>query len=177
MYALPPALVGENEVKYNSRISGTSGEMLCMDRKNVKPYGATSVIEVCDFISKDSRLIHIKDQSGSSSLSHLFNQGTVSARTLLGEPKSRDKFIDRMKNEEKSHSTTGFSSLIPDSKSSFLPSNFHVVYAVINSSAKPRLPFFSLVTFRQAAKELKILGFNYEFCWISRPVASSKNKP
>ena len=62
--------------------------------------------------------------------------------------------------------------------------NAHLVlYAVICSGVAAgtnRLPFFSLVTFRQAANELRALGYNCAFAWISKPASTTtkaKRKP
>lgn len=42
-----------------------------------------SSIEVCDILTKDKELIHVKKNGSSSNLSHLFNQAAVSGETLL----------------------------------------------------------------------------------------------
>jgi hypothetical protein len=47
---------------------------------------------------------------------------------------------------------------------------------VIVASDKPKLPFFSLVSFRQAARELHALGYNWAFAWIEKPKSGAKAK-
>jgi uncharacterized protein (TIGR04141 family) len=81
-YELPPALSAENEVKYIARLQTEKAEWVCMDRKLFRPTGAASDIEACAFLALPGHFIHIKDQSTSSKLSHLFNQGFVSARVF-----------------------------------------------------------------------------------------------
>ena len=169
MITLPDALEDENEETYNDRIAKKhTSNLLCLDRKLIKPPGASTLIEPCDFFNHQKYLIHIKDKTSSSRLSHLFNQGTVSARVLATEPISRDLIRAKILEVQSETGQTGFEVVFPDSTADFYRDQFTVVYAVITSGKKPNLPFFSLVTFRQAAKEITALGFKYAFCWIRR---------
>ncbi len=169
---LPPAKAGENEETYNSRIA-TAGDtdLLCLDRKLIKPTGSTSrsSIEVCDFISREKHLIHVKNKTSSSRLSHLFNQGTVAARVLILDSQSRDKVRDKIKEVELKTGQTGYEPILPSSTEEFHSADFTFVYAVISTGNKPNLPFFSLVSFRQAALDLRALGYKCAFSWIERP--------
>ena len=167
---LPPAKAGENEETYNSRIA-TAGDthLLCLDRKLIRPTGSTSSIEVCDFISREKHLIHVKNKTSSSRLSHLFNQGTVAARVLILDSQSRDKVREKIKEVELKTERTGYESILPSSTEEFHPAAFTFVYAVISIGNEAKLPFFSLVSFRQAARDLHALGYKYAFSWIERP--------
>jgi uncharacterized protein (TIGR04141 family) len=72
---------------------------------------------------------------------------------------------------------TGYDALIADATTPFKESDYLVVYAVLCSGAGTganRLPFFSLVTFRQAANELRALGFKCAFSWIAKPAPTTK---
>jgi uncharacterized protein (TIGR04141 family) len=80
---LPPALSNENEETYNKRQKAENKDLLCLDRELVRPSTSASSIEVCDFLSKDGQLIHVKDKTSSSRLSHLFSQGTVRDASLF----------------------------------------------------------------------------------------------
>lgn len=167
---LPDALEDENEETYNARIAKDHTEtLLCLDRRLIKPPGASTTIEPCDFLNKEKHIIHIKDKTSSSRLSHLFNQGTVSARVLTVEPLSRDLVRKKILEVQTETGQTGFETVFPQSTENFSRDQFTVVYAVITSGKNPNLPFFSLVSFRQAAKEINALGYNYAFCWIRRP--------
>ena len=167
---LPPAEAGENEEAYNHRIATISDTgLLCLDRKLIRPTGATSNIEVCDFISREKHLIHVKNKTSSSRLSHLFNQGTVTARVLILDSQSRDKVRDKIKEVELETKKTGYESILPPSTKEFHSSDFTVVYAVLSTGSVPKLPFFSLVSFRQAARELRALGYKHAFSWIEKP--------
>ncbi len=172
---LPNALISENEETYNARIAKEKAEtLLCLDRQLIKPTGASTYIEVCDFFNIHKQIIHIKDKTSSSRLSHLFNQGTVSARVLTMDPLSRDFLLARIHEVQAKTGQVGFDSVFPPSTENFYRNEFTVVYAVIASGSHPKLPFFSLVSFRQAAREIQALGFNYAFSWIYRPKVSDK---
>jgi uncharacterized protein (TIGR04141 family) len=54
-----------------------------MDKQLVKTGIPQNEIEVCDVLTQDKYLIHVKKGHGSSVLSHLFNQGFVSGTMLL----------------------------------------------------------------------------------------------
>ena len=175
-YNLPEAGIDENEEAYNLRISQSShcDEMICLDRQLISPSGSKNPIEVCDFLKKDKSFIHIKDKTTSSRLSHLFNQGTVSARVMLMDPAARDKILEKIQDIQAKTGQTGFEEIIPSSRSEFKRSDFTVVYGVLTSQERPTLPFFSLISFKQAAHELQLLGYKYAFSWITKNVSDSR---
>ena len=175
-YELPEAEAGENESKYNKRIATGEFDLLCLDQKNVKPTGASSPIEACDFVTKGRQLIHVKDQTSSSRLSHLFNQGTVSARVLKIDGAFRDRLRSQITAQQAALGMDGFDEVIPGSGQEIKAGDYTIVYAVLPSSVEPKLPFFSLVTFRQAARELQALGYNYAFGWIEKPIGAATGK-
>lgn len=172
---LPPAHANDNEETYNTRVASGGYNMMCMDRKTVKPTGANYPIEACDFLSIDGSLIHVKDHTSSSRLSHLFNQGTVSARVLKTDGALRDRLLIEIGKQETALALTGYHGLVADGSTAFDTTKHKVVYAVLCAAGTARLPFFSLVTFRQAAKELQALGYSCAFAWIKKP-ASTKGK-
>lgn len=173
--AMPAAHANDNEETYNVRVASGGHNMLCLDRKTVKPTGANYPIEACDFLANDGALIHVKDHTSSSRLSHLFNQGTVSARVLKTDGAFRDLLRVAVGKQEAALALTGYHGLIADASSAFDATKHRVVYAVLCAVGTARLPFFSLVTFRQAAKELQALGYSCAFAWIKKP-ASTKGK-
>lgn len=71
---------------------------------------------------------------------------------------------------------TGFDDVIPGSGEDITAGDYTVVYAVLTSSKAPKLPFFSLVTFRQAARDLHALGYKYAFAWIEKPAVAATGK-
>ncbi len=173
---MPAAEADETEETYNKRVAGMDADMICLDRRLIKPTGAASKIEPCDFLGRERQLIHVKDKTSSSRLSHLFSQGTVSARVLATDPPSRDSVRNEVIAVQAETGQTGYEDIIPISGNDFTRGDFTVVYCVIASSDKPKLPFFSLVSFRQAARELHALGYKWAFAWIEKPKSGAKAK-
>lgn len=174
---LPEAQANENEEDYNKRLKLSTDNLLCLDRKLVTPSGASSPIEACDFLGRDKLLIHVKDKTSSSRLSHLFNQGTVSGRTLILDGPARDQLRERIFEVQNETGQSGFDEMICTSKEKYIPNDFTVVYGVLGTGEEAKLPFFSLVTLRQAARELQALGFKSAFAWIKKPnTAGTKTK-
>ena len=175
-YKMPYAKAEENEQKYNARLKANEPDLLCLDGQLVKPTGSATTIEVCDFLSRDRRLIHVKDKTSSSRLSHLFNQGTVSGRVLILDGPCRDKIRTKAATVQVETGQSKFETIICPDGDDFRSQDFTVVYAVIGTGETPKLPFFSMVTLRQAVRELKALGYSYEFAWIEKPAAVGKKK-
>lgn len=113
--------------------------------------GKGNKIEVCDILTKNKDLMHIKKSGGSPLLSHLFNQATVSAEALL-DSEFRTKYNTKL--QEK-----GFGSYIDND---FKSNNYTIVLGIISKGKEPRpnIPFFSKVAIRYAAKTLSNLGYN-----------------
>lgn len=182
VHTLPAAHANDNEQTYNQRVASGGHKLLCLDRKIIKPSDASYGIETCDFLGEDGALIHIKDHTSSSRLSHLFNQGTVSARVLKRDGAFRDLLRTEIAAQQTALKLAGYDGLVVGSTAQFDASKHKVVYAVICGAAAgaARLPFFSLVTFRQAAKVLQEIGFPYAFAWITKPASTpgkKKRKP
>ncbi|MCC6802309.1 MAG: TIGR04141 family sporadically distributed protein, partial [Anaerolineae bacterium] len=96
----------------------------------------------------------------SSTLSHLFSQGMVSAILLNDYPEYRHKIID----------------LLPEDWRSIIDpldldkSAITFVYAISSNKDEPlskSLPFFSKVSLRQHKKEIERMGFKVTLCRIA----------
>lgn len=170
-FPMPAARGGENEVTYNKRLRQTHSDLLCLDGRTVRPTGASSPIEFCDFLTRNRELIHVKDRTSSSRLSHLFNQGTVSGRVLIADPQARDALRQEIRHEQAARGITGFTRAIPTASAAFDPRKFTVVYAVLGTRSTARLPFFSLVTLRQAVQDLRSRGYQCAFAWVPKSSA------
>jgi uncharacterized protein (TIGR04141 family) len=82
---LPDARPGELEPAYNRRTAETSGGALALldvPDARINYGGGRSVIEVCDLLSLNRDFVHVKAKTKSSTLSHLFAQGTNSAQAF-----------------------------------------------------------------------------------------------
>lgn len=164
---LPDAKQDDNEETYNQDLeSSHATSLICFDRKLISLDGWSSSIEACDFFSKDLQFIHIKDEASSSKLSHLFNQGLVSAEAYLREKDFRKEFKKKARNMNRS-----IAKMIPDIRIKPERDDFEIIYAVMRKPYKDGsygLPFFSKVTLRNASKRLEDLGYKVGFSWIKK---------
>jgi uncharacterized protein (TIGR04141 family) len=155
--------LGETEPVYNKRVaSQAAGKLLCLDAKIQVPGGASSGIELCDLMTADGEFIHIKRKSRSSTLSHLFAQGSISAATFVSDGPYRDKVRAQIESLVDPSEQDKWLDLIPAGNVSIDRSRYTVSYAVITNSEKPGadwLPFFSKLNLMQQGKQILSLGF------------------
>lgn len=143
---------GEHEKDYLVRsVDGLRGSIL-LDQRNVWYGGGRSQIEVCDILTEEGTFIHAKARGRSSTLSHLWSQGTVSAEAFASEEAFREKARD----------------LLPEARGGLLSTErpargaHDVVYLIIGADPEMpwrSLPFFSKVALMQASRQLEIIGF------------------
>jgi len=143
-------LDSENSYSLSFRNNHPS-DYVIMDAQNLTYGGGHSKIELCDLLSKEKQLIHIKPYSGSSTLSHLFNQALVSADLMLSDPQFRE-----LANEKILEVSNDNSFAITD------PRSIKVVFGIISKKHEdlPHLPFFSKVSFRHVKTRLQAVGFD-----------------
>ena len=169
--ALPPSLrtLDKDELKeidegaYNIQAAEPANHLL-LDKKTVVVPGRTSPIEVCDILTQNRQLVHVKRKFSSSALSHLFGQGFVSAELLV------DNEIFRARVREKIGSAyPNFQNLFP--KGRIATAGWEVVYAIIgpwnNESPSSKLPFFSKVNLREVRRRLRLMGFEVTLARVS----------
>lgn len=149
----------EHEQHYNVRVCAKSnGDMVLMDRKQIFHGGGSSSIEFCDLISTDKEIIHVKNYSGSSVLSHLFHQGMNSAVMTAADVEFRKKVNKKL---PASHQ-------LPE-EGTFPSSDYEVVFAI--GTRFPigfDLPFFSKVSLRNSFRNLRVSGYRVSFATIRR---------
>lgn len=145
----------KNEDDYNESLADSLEGAYLIHKIGEIPFGGGTgnKIEVCDVMSSNNELIHIKKNMGSSQLSHLFNQATVSAELLL-DKSFRKRVNDKMKE-------CGFDKSLPDN---FKSSNYTIIIGIINkyNEDRPRIPFFSKVALRYTVKRITNFGYNVE---------------
>jgi uncharacterized protein (TIGR04141 family) len=153
---------GETEPVYNARMAHDyPDEFLHLDAKILRPGGASSGIEFCDLLGNDGTLIHVKRKSRSSTLSHLFAQGSVSARTLLADPPFRDAVRAAISDKLAGSNPAPWLALVPDSSSSVDARNFRVAYVVLTKplgGSTNWMPFFSKLNLMQHGKLLQTMS-------------------
>lgn len=151
--ALPDALHSETEGAYNARTASESqGHLFCLDAKPVMFGGGYSRIEVCDLLTAQCDLIHVKAKTKSSTLSHLFTQGVIAAQMMRDQEFRKAAATNHLVVEDVSF-------LNPDS---FNPLNFPVTFCIITSSEKElkeELPFLSKQSLSNALRELRLMGY------------------
>ncbi len=141
-------------------VNNHPNDYILMDKNNIYHGGGRNQIELCDILAKDDTLIHLKPYSGSSTLSHFFNQGLVSADLLLSDKEFRDKAnnkINASSNDEKFR--------IDDNKS------LRIVYAIIQKDkggSLPHIPFFSKVSLKYVKSRLKAMRCTVELATIHK---------
>src|SRR6185437_7963997 len=149
-----PTYAGGGEGEYNKSVARKFPKLYALldDTNKIFHGGGRGQIEVCDLLSADRQLIHVKRYSRSSVLSHLFSQGLVSGQLLQIDKDFRKKVATKLKSP--------FNNLIKINRKP-TEDKFAIVYAIISSvkSAKLHLPFFSRVNLNNAVKLL--IGFGY----------------
>lgn len=156
---LPPALAGETEDRYNARLADADDRFVLLHKRSTRRR-----IEVCDLLSADRQFIHVKRKTRSSTLSHLFSQGAVSAEAFLLDTEFREDLRGHLQELRPS-----LSGLAPVERP--LPRDYEVVYAVIAGlpkSGSPSLPFFSQLNLVQACRRLRDFEFRASFTWIQQ---------
>lgn len=149
-----------DEQAYNLRVSQEAPYFCFMDRRTVelKKRGLTK-IEFCDLYGLEHEIVHVKRYTGSSELSHLFQQGVVSAELFAHEPEFRKLVNDKLPDSHKIADPEGK----PDT------SRYEVVYGIISKSKSDlSLPFFSKIVLRNARRRLSELGYEIRIGKIAR---------
>lgn len=151
---LPDMLVGEAEGTYNKGVVEASGRSLVLLDKELVHVTGKSSVEVCDILSQDMKFVCVKKWDSSSTLSHLFSQGSVSAE-LLGEYSEYRKSVLALVPDEWIFSFTA-DDIGEKRKITF-------VYAIAYPERKPfelRLPFFSLVNLVRNVRLIRSMGYS-----------------
>lgn len=155
-----PLYKGGGESQYNGDVAKKYPDTYALldDTKKVFHGGGHGQVEVCDLLSIDKQLIHVKLFGKSSVLSHLFAQGFVSGQLIQIDEEFRKKARDKL--------PTTFKALIPTTKPQ--PNEFSIVYGVISEEEgeKLNLPFFSRVNLNNTRKILVGFGFKVDLLKI-----------
>lgn len=136
----------DSEGAYNKAIcDGRSA--ICFDAQPISYGGSYSKIEFCDVYTTSKKMIHVKRYSGSSTLSHLFNQGANAAEALL-DTEFRAAVNKKLSSANKINS----------------PNNpresMEVVFGIVSKSEKDLdIPFFSKMSLKHVASRLQNLGY------------------
>ncbi|MCX8745733.1 TIGR04141 family sporadically distributed protein [Snodgrassella sp. B3882] len=160
-----PKYLEKNEKDYNRKVCNTNSKKYClMDKTMIHHGGKNSKIEFCDIYSNNKQLIHVKRDTGSNTLSHLFAQGRISAELLLFDAEFRKKVNAKLPESYKFENV----SEKPNAK------DFEIIYAIAshNKTNQKELPLFSKINLRNAFKVCDQWGFKVSLIFIK-----STNEP
>lgn len=171
-----PVVAKTNAINERELIAELNKEpdLLMLDQVKVSPAGATGAnLEPCDFLSRDKAFIHLKDGHGSDPISHLWNQGVVSAESFVRDATFRTDMRTKALKRQKETKKKGFESVLPDGRQKKpTTSEYRIVYGIMRHaykrSKKLDLPFFSKVSLRSAAQRLELMGFTVEVHLIEK---------
>lgn len=159
---LEESFLNEKEGEYNKRISQLdSTRRLMMDRQLVQSAPEQDAIEFCDIYTIDKELIHVKHYTGSATLSHLFNQGFVSAELLM-QRVFREKLNEKIEKIGRDSGLELSAWKLTQNERDFHHGDYKIIFAIITDSEgdRPSIPFFSKVSFRQVCQRLTNLGYH-----------------
>lgn len=141
-----PEYKHNSEEDYNKAfVTSKACPSALMDKKLINYGGGHSSIEFCDILSNKGHIIHVKKYGGSSTLSHLFAQGAVSAELFLFDTEFRKHLNQKLPSDFKLEDP----SATPNSK------KYEVAFAIVSRSERSlKLPFFSRVNLRNIARRL-----------------------
>jgi uncharacterized protein (TIGR04141 family) len=156
-----PEYCGGGEGFYNRSVANDYPDRFALldDKNKIFHGGGHGQVEVCDLLSIDKQLIHIKIYGKSSVFSHLFSQGFVSGQLLQLDAEFRKKVKDKL--------NLPFMDLI-EVESRPMEKEFTIIFAVISDSKGEDiyLPFFSRVNLNNITKTLKGFGYGVELLKI-----------
>lgn len=148
---LIPMLPKQREDEYNLAAAEANPNMVCLDKKNFSLPGQ-SRIEACDLLTQNAEFICVKKYNRSSTLSHLFSQGLVSAMLLNDHQKYREFILKQCPQTWKP----------PFSANGEQKKNIAFVFAIAagKSGVLPGiLPFFSKVNLRHCRRSIERMGY------------------
>ena len=151
---LPNWSRSDPEGTYNEKVAEDNGHLL-LDKRTVHLPGSTP-IEICDRLSRERQLVHVKKNSGSSGLSHLFSQGVVSATALQDDEEFRALAAQRVAELENGHDFNIFSERWVTSE---LEVAFAIMHARWEQGPSRVLPFFSKINLRRSVRDLESRGY------------------
>lgn len=157
-----------SEDKFNARVCRERPDLFALMHNNkISHGGGHGQIEFCDVLSRTKDIIHIKRYGASSSLSHLFAQGTISGELFRSDSSFREAVNGKLKGEFR----------LIDTKAVPPVDEYRVVFAVISGSRKELwLPFFSRLNLINAQQRLQNWGYRVALSKIGVDEIVAKRK-
>lgn len=149
-FVLPDWYKVDYENIYNTKVANSDINYQCLDggadQRNLIGKGK---IEFADLVKSDKHIVHVKKYGSSSVLSHLFSQGLVSGDLLLTDKMFRKEVNQKLISSHKNIVTENDPN----------PEEYVIVYAIGTSKNELKLPFFSLVNYRNIKKQLELYRY------------------
>jgi uncharacterized protein (TIGR04141 family) len=148
-------------------------DLLNLDQVKASPAGAAGAnFEPCDFLSRTKQFIHLKDGHSSAPISHLWNQGVVSAEAFARDDEFRKTLRKEAIRRQKKAKKMGFEGLLPDGRSKPVAGDYTIVFGIMRSpyakSGTLGLPFFSKVSLRSVANRIRAMSYPVEVHLIEK---------
>lgn len=147
---------GVKEGTYNAALA-EARDWLLLDRQMFTFDEAANRIECADIMTPDGDFVHVKSMESSATLSHLFGQGTVSARLFRAHGEYRRRVEERFRRRYGTDLEQR--------------ADLRVVFAIGTPKDGPlseSLFFFSLVNLAQHKQMLDAMGYRVAVCKIGR---------
>jgi len=167
-----PAFSHENEAAFNEASAKAVAGLVCLDKTSIAPQGQTA-IEPCDlFEVKGGRAVlhHVKISTMSAQLSHLFNQGTNSVHLLRDNDEARQNLKARIAEKRSASGIEDYAEPIDNDK---LKVVFDVITRKDAAAKSANFPLFSRISLMRAIKDLKRMGIEAEFTFVTDETAGS----
>jgi len=161
-----PVYRDSSEPQYLERITqDPASGIALLDKKLIKYGGDRSAVEFCDLYTAHRDMFHIKRYGQASALSHLFAQGVVSGETFQMDAAFRRAVNDQLPPTHQ----------IPNPGMRPGLEQYRIIFAIISDRLGAlRLPFFSRLNLKHAAKRLEMCGFRVAKTKISVDTVFSK---
>ncbi len=135
---------------YNAAACQSSGSLFLFDQAKIT-IASEKKYEVCDLLSADKHLIHVKKySSGASSISHLFTQGRFYSRAFSTDAVCRKEMTDWIEtNTDEVNAGKNkaiFKSIIPEKSIDVLEGDYKIIFCVLHEAENfgiKDLPFMS----------------------------------
>lgn len=161
-----PDFAHDNEAAYNIASSDVSDARICLDMTNIAPVGQKQV-EPCDIyeIAEGKAVLHhVKISTLSAQLSHLFNQGTNSVKLLRADDEAMSNLRNLVSGKV---DAAQIAPMLAPLNAGELKIVFQIVTHKPKEPKSLNLPLFSRISLMRCMKELKVMGIEAEFCFIS----------
>lgn len=146
-----------NETEYFSTYSVPGNEII-LDRQLYNGYGIHNTVEICDIYGL-RKFIHVKDGGSSSKLSHLFNQGYVSAQLFVSDTSFQADLHTKL-------------SVKPSLQASIAtpvsPSRYQIVFRILKKGNTFNLPFFTKIVLIETSRKIRSMGYRFKLEWAQK---------